>query len=186
MKALALRSIGFVLLAIFSIGLLIALTGGPIRKMGISVFCYTYKTFSPLVPEMEMPPFCENNMCYIKMETIDADTPSELATYIAAYAISCYTSGGTSCQEKNNISICYELHINKPFRITEKDVTKIMEQDYEHGCMLLENSKIAVNGVIKDYPGECGDEDKILWLLEGGEKLITISYDLKNKRIIIR
>jgi hypothetical protein len=186
MISLVFRSIGFIILAIISIGLLLALMGGPVRDMANSVFCYVYKTFSPIVPGMEIPLYCETSSCYVKRETVSADSAGELATYIAAYAVNCYTQGGTTCHDRSNVSVCNELLIKKPFRITETDVTKVMEQDYEHGCLLLENSKVVVNGALKDYPGECGDEDKIVWLLEGGEKLVIISYDLKTKRIIIR
>lgn len=186
MDAIVFRTIGFIILAIISIGLLLALTGGPVREMANSVFCYVYKTFSPIVPGMEIPLHCETSSCYVKRETVSVDSASELATYIAAYAVNCYTEGGTTCQDENNISICYELLIEKPFRIDETDVTKVMEESYESGCLLLENSKVVENGVLKDYSGECGDEDKIVWLLEGGEKLVTIAYDLATNKIIIR
>lgn len=186
MRGLALRSIGFLILAVISIGLLLTLMGGPIRNMANSVFCSVYGIFSAIVPEAEPPIFCQQTKCYAESKNIHPDSKENLATHIAAYAINCYQEKGTPCKSVDNVNMCYELHIKNPYQVTETDVTQIMEADYQNGCMLLENSKVMKNGQLVEYEGDCGQKDNLDWRLQGGERLILVQYDLKRNKVIVK
>lgn len=184
MKGLAIRTIGFLILAIFSLGLILSLMTGLLNPAPIT--CFVYRTFSAANPDVEIPEYCIEENCLISRETIKSAEPEEQATYIAAYSVACYTSKKSPCPKTETTAICYEVRVPDGVWVSEMDVTSIMERDYESGCMLLPNSMVLTESGLTNYPGSCGDEDRLDWQLRGGEALIVIEYDTTTNNVIVR
>jgi len=179
---MAVQTVGFLLIAIFSLGLILALMTGLLNPAPLT--CFVYRAFSSGNPDMELPGYCREETCALARVTINSSSAE--ATQLAAYAVACYTSKKAPCPKTNATAVCYELRIPNGLYATEEDVTKVMERDYESGCMLLPNSMISTPSGPENYAGSCGTEDRLEWQLSGGETLVLVEYDTESNRVVIR
>jgi len=182
MRGMAVRTIGFLIIAIFSLGLILSLMTGFINPAPMT--CFVYKAFTAGNPDMELPGYCREESCVLSRATINAS--QDEATHLAAYAVLCYTSKKSPCPKANGTAVCYELRIPGGLYATEEDVTRVMERDYESGCMLLPNNMIATSSGLQSYAGTCGSEDKLDWQMHGGESLVVVEYDTERNEVVMR
>jgi hypothetical protein len=175
---------GFLILAIFSLGLILSLMTGIINPAPIT--CFVYKAFSAANPDIEAPLYCREESCSVYRETIKETGTETVSAYLAAYAVACYTSKKSPCPKTGSSAVCYEIHVPGGLHADETDVTRIMERDYESGCLLLPNSKVVTASGLEDYRGSCGTEDRLDWQLGGDETLILVEYDTEAGKVVMR
>lgn len=184
MRGLVIRTMAFLVLAIFSLGLILSLMTGLLNPAPIT--CFVYRTFSAANPDMEIPSYCHEESCRIDRVTVKETEPESVSTHLAAYAVACYTSKKSPCPRTGRTAVCFEIRIPDGLQVDETDLTKIMERDYESGCLLLPNSRVMTSGELQDYPGSCGTEDRLDWQLRGGEALIVVEYDTETNKVVMR
>jgi len=182
MKGLEIETIFVILIVLISISLLFLFVSGPLQDLGKDIFCFFYQNVLQQKHEK-----CKDFGISHKTENISPSTREELARYIAAYSIACWQKMRF---EKGEYITCFSIRLeNNPGKVTEYDVTKIMEK--EGGCKILENSIIKdENGNEISYSGSCGDEDQIDWDVYGNylkdQKLIMILYNKTSDKIVIK
>lgn len=175
---------GFIILAVFSLSLMIALMTGLINPAPMT--CFVYRTFSAANPDIVMPTYCLTEDCSIQRDSIKSLDPEQQATYLAAYSVACYTSKRSPCPKTGHTAICYEIRMTGGIFTSELEMTGIMERDYESGCLLLPNSMVIGEDGLTNYPGSCGDEDRLDWQLTGNEAMVVIEYDTRDNKVVLR
>ncbi len=181
---MAIRTVGFLILAVFSLGLILSLMTGLLNPAPIT--CFVYRVFSAGNPEIEAPAYCHSESCSVARETLKASGPEAEALRIAAYAVACYTSKKSPCPKAGSTAVCYELRLPDGLAVSEADATKMMERDYESGCLLLPNSMVMTSSGLQKYAGSCGSEDRLDWQLRGGETLVVVEYDTQENNVVMR
>lgn len=177
-----LNLIGYMMIGIISIIVILLFLQGPLQSILTSTFCYFYQNVL-----QQTSGFCTPIQNTAPIVEINAQTPEDLATNIAAYAIDCWSKHNPQISKD---IICYNLLLkNNPGNVTEMLMTQIMEK--EGGCQALQNSVVTLeNGTSVPYPGNCGSEDDITWQVSGNvidqQSIILIKYDLQSGKIVIK
>jgi len=174
------------------VGLLVLLSffSGPVQQMMSDTFCFfNNRVFGALGINLGAR-LCQPLECKAEQLVISPVTREELITQIAAPTILCWKDKSPKC---GKTAICYEIVLkNNPLKegesITESDFTDYLEK--QGACGVIENSKVFdQSGQLVNITG-CGDEDLIVWNMEGnvikGQSLILIQYDLANNKIWIK
>lgn len=182
MKGIELSAIGLIIIALFSVALMLLLFAGPVSGMANKAFCFVFRVFTG--NEAELPVYCQEDICNVRKEKIDARTREEAANNIAAYAIDCYNKKPSPCPKAGTISNCYQLIFTEPLAVTEIDITKALEKS--RTCVDLPNNMIGGKGSTASYPGTCGTEDKLIWEAEKGTTIVFVTYELTDNTVVIR
>ena len=187
-KGLELDMMGYLTIGIVGIIVLLLFLVGPFSDTMKKTFCFFYqntlKQTSDFCKGVFKPPESQS-VCRQGCD-IDAENKEEFARLIAALAIKCWQEQRVKV---SNSTICSNLFVEDSYgTVTESYITQIMEN--EHGCDVLENSKV-VNAVgnLVDYAGNCGENDNIVWQVSGNvisdQRLILIKYDTDQNKIVI-
>jgi len=178
MRALALNAIGFMIIAIASVGLLLLLLSGPIRDSTKGIFCGAYGSF---LPKENTPYYCkEGSACLsVSPKEISAADRRELSRQIAAHIVSCFVDRQTLCRHFDNLSVGYVLRI-QPMGVGETEVTDIIRE--ENGCLDIKNSQVWNGTGLFPYNG-CGSRDDIVWEAKTDQELVFIGYDVERNQI---
>lgn len=181
-KGLEISLIGYIIIGIVGIGILVLFVTGPLNQLMRNAFCYFYTNVLQQSSE-----FCKTGPTGPGYPHITPSTQTDLARYVAAYAIKCWSDERPVI--KSQIT-CYNIYLDThPGPVYEYNVTKIMET--EGGCSILQNSQIVdENGNSVPYSGNCGSADDLVWQVSGNsitdQQLILITYDAVNNKIIVQ
>lgn len=150
MKALAINTVGIIVITVVSIVLVFQFVKGNLANMLFSMYCKLSSLFSFTPPECKKEEIIKE--VYIA-ETSNYGFSKELLKYI----LLCWKNYRNS----NNFVTCYKVRITKlPVEnVTEENVTKVLKKEY--GCEEFQNF---------DY--ECGAMDNLVWLVDGDVILI--------------
>jgi len=179
---LPLNLIGYMIIGIIGIMVLLLFLQGPLQSLLKNTFCYFYQNVLK-----QTSGFCSKPIDQTNFVDVSADTPEELARNIAAYAITCWSKRSP---EITKDIVCYNLFLKQnPGKVSELFMTQIMER--EGGCQTISNSIVVdANGNSIPYPGNCGNEDDIVWDVSGNvidqQSLVIIKYDLSLGKIVIK
>lgn len=181
-KGLEISLIGYIIIALVGIGILVLFVTGPLNQLLRGTFCYFYTNVLQQTSD-----YCKATQTGIEFTTISPSTQTDLARYIAAYAIQCWRDERPVIKKQIT---CFNLNLNThPGPVYEYNVTKIMET--EGGCSVLQNSQIIdENGNSVPYSGNCGSDDNLVWHVSGNavtdQQLILIIYDATSDKIIVQ
>lgn len=116
MKALVLSTIAFIVIAVISIILLVALISDQFKNSLIKLYCsISISAINILpIPESQKPPkpiFCFTTPQVYRQVVIERANPDAVAFEIASYSLACWkTTGEINIQ---NDRLCYELIIKR-------------------------------------------------------------------------
>ncbi len=163
MKALALRSVFALLIAAGSLIVLISLYSSAITPAGKWLYCNVYYKIATIFTQASVPDFCvpkEN----VEVVEVKEGENVKFSRKLLAYIISCWKNAEIKGLYKDHG--CYELRLKKSVaNVTEYNVTKILLEEDE--CSSIENA---------DYG--CGEEDNIIWKVEGKNTTVLTKDDL--------
>lgn len=181
-KGLEISLIGYIIIGIVGIGILILFVTGPLNGLLHGTFCYFYTNVL-----QQKSDYCAVTPTGPEPVTISPSTQTDLARYVAAYAVQCWRDERPIIKKQIT---CFNLNLHThPGPVYEYNVTQIMEN--EGGCDILQNSQIiSENGTMIPYSGNCGSEDNLVWQVSGNvitdQQLILIIYDATSDKIIVQ
>ena len=182
-KAIAIDLIGYIMIGLVAIILLLIFIAGPLKDLSRGTFCFFYVNIL-----QQSADFCPSKSHGPVEESISPQTTEDYAREIAAKAAACHEEK----IEPTNFTTCSILNINSfPGKITESDVTRILEKDPGNACGIIQNSKVVLeNGTVVPYQGNCGGEDDILWDVSNNvltdQSVVVIRNDIVAKKIVVR
>jgi hypothetical protein len=181
-KGIEISLIGYIIIGIVGIGILVLFVSGPLNQMLRGTFCYFYTNVLQQTSD-----YCKITQTGPEFIDISPSTQTDLARYVAAYAIQCWRDERPIIHKQIT---CFNLNLNiHPGVVYEYNVTRVMET--EGGCSILQNAKIIdENGNSISYPGNCGSEDNLVWQVSGNaitdQQLVLIIYDATADKIIVQ
>ena len=134
MKGLALESIAYMIIAIFTIIVIIGLIGSKLSPSIRNQYCNVLRGMRGILPipssmKPSLPSYCESNDISFKTEFIEGTNPEYVKEHLSAYIIACWETTGkvNSGQSKN----CYEVVLKNDLEnyVTQNDILQILTDE---------------------------------------------------------